>query len=92
MIAEEAIRFAAHEARKCRNKDAHEALCLLFPAMLRLLGLKEMDDFEALGFTIDFREELRNQINPEPVNATQPSDERPIAHEKQTTFEPATAG
>jgi hypothetical protein len=68
MIAEEAIRFLDHEARQCRDKDAHEALCLLLPAMMQLLGLKQMDQFEALSFTMDFRDELRMQVNPEPVN------------------------
>lgn len=68
MIAEEAIRFLDHEAWHCHDKDAHEALCLLLPPMMRLLGLKKMDSFEALDFTIRFREELREQLNPEPVN------------------------
>lgn len=67
MIAEEAIRFLDHEARHCREKDAHEALCLLLPAMMQLLGLNQMDAFEALSFTIEFRDELRSQVNPEPV-------------------------
>ena len=70
MIAEEAIRYLDHEARECRDKDAHEALCLLLPAMMQLLGLKQMDHFEALSFTIEFRDELREQINPEPVDHT----------------------
>jgi|GEM_PF-2770588 len=68
MIAEEAVRYLEHEARRCRDRDAHEALCLLLPAMMQLLGLKPMDRYEALDFTIRFREELREQVNPEPVN------------------------
>jgi hypothetical protein len=68
MIAEEAIRYLDHEARMCRDKEAHEALCLLLPAMMQLLGLKQMDHFEALSFTIDFRNELRDQVNPAPVH------------------------
>ena len=73
MIAEEAIRYLAHEAKHCRDKDAHEALCLLLPAMMQLLGLKPMDCFEALDFTIRFRDELRDQVNPEPVHHEVPS-------------------
>lgn len=61
MIAEEGIRYLAHEAKLCRDKDTHEALCLLLPAMLRLLCLEPMDDFEALDFAIKMRDELRDQ-------------------------------
>jgi hypothetical protein len=68
MTAEEAIRYLAHEARMCRDRDSAEALCLLLPAMTRLLRVPAMDDFEALDFTIRFREELREQPNPEPVS------------------------
>jgi hypothetical protein len=71
MIAEEAIRFLEHEGRKCRDKDAHEALCLLLPSMLRLLCLEPMDDFAALDFAIEMRKELREQVNPEPVKSAE---------------------
>jgi len=64
MIAEEALRFIAHQARLCRDRDTHEALCLLPPAMMQLLALQPMDDFEALDFSIKMREELRDQVNP----------------------------
>lgn len=70
MIAEEGIRYLEHEARHCRDKDAHEALCLLLPAMLKVLCLNPMDDFEALDFTYKLRDELRDQVNAEPVNET----------------------
>jgi hypothetical protein len=67
MIAEEAVRFLAHEARRCRDRDSHEALCLLLPAMLQLLALEPMNDFEALDFALGMRHELSDQVNPEPV-------------------------
>ena len=69
MIAEEAIRYLAHEASHCRDKDAHEALCLLLPAMLKLLCLEPMDNFEALDFAIKMRDELRDQVMFEPQTA-----------------------
>ncbi len=68
MIAEEAIRYLEHEARLCRDKDAHEALCLLLPAMLKLLCLDPMDSFEALDFSIKMRDELRDQVVLETAN------------------------
>lgn len=67
MIAEEAIRYLAHEARQCRDRDTAEALCLLLPSMLQLLGFKPMDNFEALDFHLKMRAELREQWNPEPA-------------------------
>ena len=68
MIAEEALRYLAHEAKECRDRDQAEALCLLLPAMLKLLCLKPMDDFEALDFHAHFHAELRDQWLPEPAS------------------------
>ena len=67
MIAEEALRYLAHQAKRCRDSDSAEALCLLLPSMLQLLCLDPMNDFEALDFHIQLRNELRDQLNPEPV-------------------------
>jgi len=50
MTAEQALRFAAYEAEWCRDRDASEALCLLFPPMLHALELPPMDSFEAERF------------------------------------------
>jgi hypothetical protein len=69
MIAEEAIRFLAHEAKRCRDKDSAEALCLWLPTMCRLMGLQPMDDFESLDFAVNAREELKLQEHPEPVSS-----------------------
>jgi hypothetical protein len=68
VIAEEAIRYLEHEARLCRDKDTCEALCLLLPAMLRLLCLSPMDNYEALDFTIKMRDELRDQVTLEAIS------------------------
>lgn len=70
MIAEEAIRFLAHEARTCRDRDQAEAICLLLPSMLRLLCVQPMDDFEAHAFAFQLREELKLQEHPQPVSLT----------------------
>jgi len=62
MTPAEAVRFLDHEAVLCRERDAHEALCLLLPAMLRVLELSPMDDYEALAFRIELHNALlRNQ-------------------------------
>ena len=66
MNADDAIRFLAHEAKACRDRDAHEALCLVPPALLRVLGVRAMDDFEALEFMRQFHNELR-ALNESPL-------------------------
>ena len=58
MTAERAIRFLEHEARACRSRDAHEALCLLVPALVRLLDLSRMDDAEAAAVRYQVKQEL----------------------------------
>ena len=58
MTPADAMRFLDHEAVLCRNHDAHEALCLLLPALLRALELSPMDDYEALAFRIEFHNAL----------------------------------
>ena len=45
-----AIRYLAHEAALCRDRDAAEALCLLLPALMRLYDLPPMEDAEAAAF------------------------------------------
>ena len=58
MIPADALRFLNHEALLCRDRDAHEALCLLLPALLKVTGLPPMDDYEALAFRIELHEAL----------------------------------
>lgn len=58
MSPEDALRFLDHEALLCRNRDAHEALCLLLPALLRVMELPPMDHYEALAFRIELHKAL----------------------------------
>jgi hypothetical protein len=58
MTPDDAIRYLDHEAAQCRGRDAGEALCLLLPAMLKVLGLERMDDFEAAAFRHGFKRDL----------------------------------
>ncbi len=58
------MRFLDHEAVLCRDRDTHEALCLLLPALLRVMELTPMDDYEALAFRIELHNALLgNQTN-----------------------------
>jgi len=59
MIPADALRFLDHEAAMCRDRDAHEALCLLLPALLKILELSPMDDYEALAFRIEIHNALK---------------------------------
>jgi hypothetical protein len=58
MTPAEALRFLEHEARLCRDRDAHEALCLLLPALLKVTDLSSMTDHEALAFRIELHNSL----------------------------------
>jgi hypothetical protein len=57
--SDDALRFAAFEAARCRDIDTHEALCLLFPALMRVLDLPPMDDLEARAFRERLKRALR---------------------------------
>ncbi len=58
VTTDNAIRFLHFEAAKCRDRDACEALCLLMPALLRLLHLDPMENVEAAAFRFQFKQEL----------------------------------
>lgn len=58
MTPEDAIRYLDHQAARCRGRDAGEALCLLLPAMMRVLGLERMEDVEAAAFRFGFKRDL----------------------------------
>ena len=60
----DALRYLAHEARMCREHDAHEALCLLLPALMRLLQLPAMDDYDALAFRVELHDALNEAQTP----------------------------
>jgi len=61
MTAETALRYLAHEAKRCHDRDAHESLCLLLPAMLNALELEPMHYADALDFTIKLRQAVRER-------------------------------
>lgn len=61
MDAETAIRFLAHEAQRCRDRDGHEMHVLLYPAMLRVLDLQPMDAVEAAAALCEFNQALRDR-------------------------------
>lgn len=52
------IRYLAHQARLCRDRDSSEAFCLLLPALLRVLDLDPMEDVEAGAFRHEFKQAL----------------------------------
>lgn len=60
MNSQDALRFLEYEAAWCRSKEEHEALCLLLPALARVLGLSTMGDGEAMAFRKELREEVKN--------------------------------
>lgn len=66
MTANDALRFLAHEAARCRDRDAHEALCLWLPALCKIIGVKPADDFEALALQETAHRELR-AVNESPL-------------------------
>ena len=68
MTPADALRYLDHEARLCRDHDAHEALCLLLPALLKVMKLSPMDDYEALAFRLD----LHSALNQSPTVSRNP--------------------
>lgn len=61
MTAEDAIRYIAHEGARCHDRDSHEALVLLLPSILNALGLEPMNYADALAFTIELRDSVRQR-------------------------------
>lgn len=60
MNATDALRFLAHEAEFCRSHDECEALCLLHPALVRVLELPPMNGREAIEFRREFKALLQD--------------------------------
>jgi hypothetical protein len=58
----DALRWLAWEARRCRDRDSCEALCLLFPALLRSLELPPMSEAEAQAFRERLKETLQTDL------------------------------
>ena len=72
MTPADALRYLDHEARLCRDHDAHEALCLLLPALLRVMELSAMDDYDALSFRMELHKALV-QAGASPQKRQQPA-------------------
>jgi hypothetical protein len=53
------LRFLADQSTLCRDRDAHEALCLLVPSLMRVLQLTPMNGYESDNFRKQFREALQ---------------------------------
>lgn len=58
MTERDAIRYLALQASECRDRDTHEALCLLLPGLMRALELSPITDYEAREFRAWLRERL----------------------------------
>jgi hypothetical protein len=54
----DALRYLHFRSLECRDRDAHEALCLLIPSILKALGLDAMDGYEADAFRHQLKTEL----------------------------------
>jgi hypothetical protein len=76
MTEADAIRFLVYEAGECRDRDAHEALCLLLPALARVFGLPTMGPREALAFRLQLKEALGGAGNHSKSRVT-PQDTQP---------------
>lgn len=59
----EAIRWLAAEAKECHEKDAHEAFCLLLPALMKILEYKPMDVVEQRAFRYAMHQHLIEGVN-----------------------------
>lgn len=76
--AYDALRFIAYEASECRGKDAHEALCLLPPALLRACSLKPMDGREAAAFRAQLKKTLAGSGSTHPESRSTFHQARPL--------------
>lgn len=59
---EECLRFIASQAAFCRQKETHEALCILVPALMKMTGLIPMNGYEETEFRKTFKAALNPQI------------------------------
>ena len=62
MSTDDALRFLEHEARVCRDRDAHEALCLLVPALLKACDLKPANGYQVEEIRRELRELVRSDF------------------------------
>ena len=62
MTLENALRYLDYEAGECRGHDAHEALCLLLPALRRAFDLQPMNGYEAGAFRSKLKQTLETDF------------------------------
>jgi hypothetical protein len=86
MTSDEAIRFLAHEAQRCRDRNAHEALCLLLPAMLKTLNLPPMEPGDVVAFDQWFHRELKRLQECEPPTSATFSTSHAPQPKPKTSF------
>ena len=77
MTPDDAIRYLDHQAKDCRGRDAGEALCLLLPAMMKILRMEPMDDVEAAAFRHGFKRDLA-ALADRPPGPALPARDRPL--------------
>lgn len=58
MNIEDALRFLDYQAQVCRDRNSHEALCLLLPSLLSVFNLQPMIGREAEAFRKEFKDQL----------------------------------
>ena len=61
MNAADALRWLAFEARRCKDRDSHEALCLTVPWVTEAFYLQPMDEVEALAFKHRLKEVMHEK-------------------------------
>jgi hypothetical protein len=76
MTAQDALRFLNHEAAFCRDRDAHEALCLLLPALLRACDLRPMNGYEAQAFRAQLHDLVKSDFRFDQGSLAASSDNR----------------
>jgi hypothetical protein len=54
----DALRYVSDQAQFCRVRREHEALCIMIPSLVRVLGLDRMNGYEAEAFRRRLREAL----------------------------------
>lgn len=62
MNAQDAVRWLEFEAKRCRDRDSAEALCLLLPALRTALDIPPMEECEARAFRERVKESLRSDL------------------------------
>jgi hypothetical protein len=76
VTAADAVRYLDWRAAECRDRDQHQALCLLLPAVLHALNLKPMRDEEAWAFHRELKNAANKKNGPSATQGPSPLYER----------------